>query len=65
MENNEENRKKIAMLIVLNMDPDRMKTLLAMQYMEDLKDEETFQSVVKTIEDATKRKQEREAEEKK
>ncbi len=60
MENNEENRKKIAMLIVLNMDPDRMKTLLAMQYMEDLKDEETFQSVVKTIEEATKARQEKE-----
>ena len=57
MENNQQNRKKLAVLIVSSMDPDRVKTLLALQYMQDLEDEETFQSVLKTIEEAAKQNQ--------
>jgi hypothetical protein len=49
MENTEENRKKLAAIIVSLLDPEKIKTFLALRYMEDLEDQEAFDAAVKLL----------------
>lgn len=49
-ENTKENRTTLASMLVSIMDTDRVKTLLAMKYIEELEDQENFDEVFKALE---------------
>lgn len=49
MENTEENRKKLAAIIVSLLDSEKIKTFLALRYMEDLEDQDSFDAAVKLL----------------
>lgn len=49
MENTLDNRKKIASIVVSIIDPRRIKTILALRYMEDLENDEVFASTLQAL----------------
>lgn len=50
-ENTKENRTTLASMLVAIMDQDRVKTLLAMKYIEELEDQGNFDEVFKALEE--------------